>query len=149
MRNTEIEGFEDAIDSNGIGEIVRSLIQNNPTLKIGMATATPFRGDRLSIFGGMEDRFVQFSIPYDEYFKSLRWLNSFNFDFVLSNDFTSDIQNIMRQSKKDIIYIPAPNSTCSKNWLDDKLKHAEAIISSYLYCNRFMVERDAKKMAPA
>ena len=64
MRNTEIEGFEDAINSNGIGEIVRSLIQNNPTLKIGMATATPFRGDRLSIFGGMEDRFVQFSIPY-------------------------------------------------------------------------------------
>ena len=35
----------------------------------------------------------------------------------------------MRQSKKDIIYIPAPNSTCSKNWLDHKLKHAEAIIS--------------------
>jgi hypothetical protein len=129
MRNSEIEGL-DEIDSNGIGELVRMLSQN-PTVQIGLATATPFRGDRLSIFGGMEDRFVQHVLPYDEYFKTLQYLKSFSFDFVLSADISVDVGKLALRARKDIVYIPSPQTKCAKDWFGCKKQQSEAIIAEY------------------
>lgn len=130
LKNTSVEGFENAVVSNGIGELV-TYAQNQPTIQIGLATASFFRGDRLSLLTElMEKKFFRYNLPYDRYLASMEHLQSFSFDFLLCGpDYTKAIEKIIKSRKgKDIIYIPAVNSRHSTG---NKYEESLSIIKKY------------------
>lgn len=130
LQNSNIEGFEDSVVSNNIGELV-AYAMDKPDIQLGLATASFFRGDRLSLLtDAMETKFTRFNLPYDEYLESMEHLQSFSFDFLLcGHDYTKAIENLAKvRTGKDIIYIPHPKS---KHSTGDKYEEVENIISKY------------------
>lgn len=130
LQNASIEGLEEAVLSNGIGELVL-YANNQKSIQIGLATATLSRGDRLDILTPkMRDKFVRFDLPYDKYLKSMKHLRSFSFDFLpCGKDYAKAIQKLAKSRKgKDIIYIPHPQS---KHSTGDKYQEVETIIEKY------------------
>lgn len=131
LKNAEVEGFEDAVISNGIGELVSYLFRYGKNVHIGLATASFFRGDRLGLLTPkMEEKFVRFDLPYDEYLETMQYLKSFSFDFILCGpDYHKAIDKILKQRKgKDIIYIPHP---ISRHSTGNKYDEVEKIITHY------------------
>ena len=72
-----------AADGTRLGNFVRSVLDRNyPTVKLHLATATFFRGDRKIILSKEFNRtFVQFDLPWDEHFASLG-IEKLDFDFL-------------------------------------------------------------------
>ena len=131
LKNALVEGLEDATISNGIGELVNYLTRYGKNVHLGLATASFFRGDRLSLLTPkMEEKFTRFNLPYDDYLESMKYLRSFNFDFLLSGpDFIKGIRTLLKtRIGKDIIYIPPPNSRCA---LGCKYETCDQIIEAY------------------
>lgn len=130
LKNVEVEGFEDTAVSNGIGEFATYLVRHAKGSHLGLATATLFRGDRLSLLTGkLMSKFERFDLPYDEYMASMQYLKSFRYDFVLcdSKDYTKAFDKILKTSGKDIVHIPSVNSKhstgCKYSEVQEILKH--------------------------
>jgi superfamily II DNA or RNA helicase len=118
--------------SNSIGTVISHLINNSSNnTEIGLTTATFFRGDQSSLLmPDQEELFKRFNLPYDKYLKSLKYLKSFSFDFILcGQDYTKAVEILIKNRKsKDIIYIPHPMSRHSSG---KKLKEVQDIIKLY------------------
>jgi superfamily II DNA or RNA helicase len=130
VKNTSVESMEGFLISNGIGELVKHLMAQ-PDVQLGLATASFFRGDRMSIVTEeMNAKFSRFDLPLDEYLEQLQHLKSFSFDFVLcGKDFTKPIELLAKQRKgKDIVYIPHP---MSKDSTKDKYREVRDIVGKY------------------
>jgi len=127
-----IGDLEDVIISNGIGELVSYLVQHGKNVDAGLSTATHFRGNRMSILSPkMEEKFVRFSLPYDEYLENMEHLKSFSFDFVLCGpDWKKALKDIIKNTDphKDIIYQPHPQSRYSTG---NKLQESQGCIDAY------------------
>jgi superfamily II DNA or RNA helicase len=132
VKNVVAEGFDDAVINNNIGELVTYLLDDSlANVQIGLTTASFFRGDRASLLtDDMEARFKRFNLPYDEYLKSMKYLKSFSFNFLLSgHSYVKGIEQVIRSRKgKDIIYIPHPMSQYSTG---NKYQEVDNIISIY------------------
>lgn len=132
IKNAEIEGIEGPPISNEIGEMVASLLHRaSDNIQIGLTTASFFRGDRYSLLTEkMESQFSRYNLPYDIYLKSMHYLESFTFDFLLCGyDYTKAIGMLAREQQgKDIVYIPHPRSRVS---LGNKSREVETIVSEY------------------
>lgn len=135
LKNAEVEGFEDAIVSNGIGEFATYLLRYGKNVHLGLATASFFRGDRLNLLTPtMRDKFTRFDLPHDEYMESMQYLKSFSFDFLLCGpDYLKAINKITKDKHKDIIYIPHP---ISRHSTGDKYAEVEQIIECYQKTNK-------------
>src|SRR5207302_4106071 len=125
------EDFPEISVSNGIGELVAFCLQDTNQIQIGLTTATFFRGDRSSLLTEiMETKFERFSLPYDEYLRSMEHLQSFSYDFLLCDqDYSKAIGNLISQNvTKDIVYIPHPKSRHSTGL---KYEEVRNIIEEY------------------
>jgi len=69
---------------NQLGKVIDALLGLECTcLKIILATAYFFRGDRLPIISDNHlSRFYRYHIPFDEYWKSLQHIKTYSYDFV-------------------------------------------------------------------
>lgn len=132
VKNIEIEDFEGAVISNGLGELVTYIINNSDkNNQLGLTTASFFRGDRGSLLtSDMESKFERFNLPYDEYLQSMNHLKSFSFDFYITGpDYCNAIEPLIRNRKgKDVIHIPHPTSRYSSG---NKLAEVNNIIAKY------------------
>lgn len=132
VKNNAIDGLEDAILNNGLGELTAYFLAiQERNVEIGLTTASFYRGDRCSLLTtDMEAKFKRFNLPYDEYLKSMVHLKSFNFDFLLCGpNYVKAIELIIKQHQgKDIIYIPHPVSRYSTG---DKHAEVNNIIATY------------------
>ncbi len=133
LMNSSFEGVNDKIDNNGIGKLVEHLLNKSEgNIQVGLTTASFFRGDRRGLLTEeMERKFVRYNLPYDKYLKSMKYLESFSFDFLIcGNDYIKGIELLVNQRKgKDIIYIPHPNSQHSTR---EKYREVERIINKYV-----------------
>src|SRR4030095_15245078 len=132
IKNIEVEGLDGAVINNGLGELVSYFLSNLlQNAQVGLATASFFRGDRATLLtDNMISKFKRFDLPYDEYFRTMEHLKSFNFDFVLSGyNYIKGIELIVRNRKgKYIIYIPHPVSQFSTG---NKHQEVSDIIAIY------------------
>jgi len=134
VKNVSMEDIEGEVISNGIGDLVRHCLEKtDATVQLGLTTASFFRGDRCSLLTSeMEMQFSdsRFDLPYDEYLKSMKYLKSFSFDFLLCGyEYTNAIGVLVRDRKgKDIIYVPHPKSRHSTG---DKYQEVKNIFLEY------------------
>ena len=130
VKNTATEG--NAVDSNSLGKLVtHALTSSACNAELGLTTASFFRGDRCSLLTpDMEAKFKRFNLPFDEYFKSMKHLKSFSYDFLLCGpDYFKALELILKQRRgKDIVYIPHPTSQHSTG---NKYKEVETIVDIY------------------
>lgn len=106
---------------NRIGGVIDELMRLVPSCRIGMATATYCRGDLQSILSPESyERFTRYLYPYDRFFASMEYLESFEYKFVNYHrrkgwyepaNLVGDIFN--ERHAKTIIYVPSVNSRCS------------------------------------
>ena len=131
IKNVPLEEFQNTVINNGIGEIVYYFLNNqNLNLQVGLTTAS-FFGDRYSLLTNeMENHFTRFNLPYDQYFKSMKHLKSFSFDFLTSGpDYINAVEKLIQEKKaKDVIYIPHPTSQFSSG---NKIQEVNNIIKLY------------------
>lgn len=132
IKNVAIENLDGAVSNNGIGELVAYLLDNhNENIQLGLTTASFFRGDKASLLTDrMEEKFKRFNLPYDEYLRSMKHLESFSFDFVLTgHNYVKGIEQIIKSRKgKDIIYIPHRTASHSTG---QKYQEVRNIIEAY------------------
>ena len=99
---------------NKLGALVKHALEHCDIIRVGLATATFFRGDRAPIVpDGAE--FARFDLAYDEYLQSCEFLRGLSYDFVISgSSFVDPLKNLFdRRIGKTIVYIPAVNSASS------------------------------------
>lgn len=122
----------DETSYNALGAFVSHLLSlKSRNIKLGLATASFFRGDHRSLLAsGMELLFTRFNLAYDEHLKNMTHLKSLRMDFVLCGfDYLAAIKSIIQSRKgKDIIYIPHPISNYSTG---NKQQEVKEIIESY------------------
>lgn len=132
---------EGIIIGNALGNLVRNLVyKQNDNVEVGLTTASFFRGDRSTLITpSMEESFVRFNLPYDDYLKSMIHLKSFSFDFLLCDyDYTQAIEIIAKErTGKDIIYIPHP---MSKHSTRNKFQEITDMICKYQNVHGGIVE---------
>ena len=95
---------------NQLGKVIDALLASNASgLKIILATAYFFRGDRLPIISDNHlSRFYRYHIPFDEYWKSLQHIKTYSYDFVTykATPF-QELETILKQGREPtIIYCP-------------------------------------------
>lgn len=116
VRNTKADAKKKLVFSNGIGGLVAHAVKSNGSIKVGLATATFFRGDCCTLLTDeMVPRFTRFSLAFDEHLGDMEYLRSFTYKFLLCGpDYTKAMVNVFRDYKgKFIIHIPSPNSNHS------------------------------------
>lgn len=132
LKNNTLAYAKENTTSNAIGELIaRLLTKADENIHIGLSTASFFRGDRYTLLTEkMEEKFERFNLPYDEYLKSMRYLESFSFDFlVCGHDYPKAIALLINERRgKDIIFIPHPTSRHS---MGDKYEEVKSIIGEY------------------
>lgn len=132
VKNIVNGDFEGSVINNGLGELVTYLLKDSiQNVQLGLTTASFFRGDRCSLLTeAMESKFKRFNLPYDEYLRSMKYLKSFSFDFLVCGpDYTNAIESLVKNRiGKDIIYVPHPTSQHSTG---NKYQEAESIIEKY------------------
>jgi len=132
VKNVAVEGFEDTVISNSIGQVAAYFLDNaDKNLQMGLTTASFFRGDRADLITDrMGEKFKRYNLPYDKYLASMKHLKSFSFDFLLTgHNYTNGIELLIKSRKgKDIIYIPHPISQYSTG---NKKKEVDTIINLY------------------
>jgi hypothetical protein len=96
--------------ANLVGHLVRSWLQQaEPTAKFLFSTAYFFRGDKLSIIPDkFYEQFVRYHLPFDEYWNQLKYLKTYNYDFVCYQDTVwTPVENLLsKSSEPTIIYCP-------------------------------------------
>lgn len=111
----EIEDEEDTEEdiaiTNGIGSLVQYSFDNPQfNIRLGLTTATFFRGDRTAIIPEKYfDLFKRYNLPYDKFLATCKHLKSFSYDFLLYNEkYTEALNEVFKDSVgKSIVYIPA------------------------------------------
>lgn len=132
VKNSEIKLDDIAIyEANKLGQLVQYIVKNRKlNSSIKLSTATFFRGDTRSIVSkSIEDKFIKFQVPYDEYLAVLDHLESFSYDVVLYNgSYLDAIRKLKKQYGKHIVvYIPNVNSP---HIVCDKYTDSKAIINT-------------------
>jgi hypothetical protein len=96
--------------ANQLGEVVSFILRSgDPTVRILLATAFFFRGDRLSILPEEHfSRFCRLSIPFDRYWNSLKHLETYQYDFVAyKGSIWPELERLLAHSQEPtIIYCP-------------------------------------------
>ena len=126
---TEEEEDEVSDLTNKLGNVVNYIVSNpDKNLKVGLVTATLFRGDGGGIIPTDAD-FHTYSLPYDKHFEeNCRYLKNFKYDFYLTgNDWETGINDCIQKNDKTILYVPHPMSKYSYS---EKMVHVRNIISS-------------------
>jgi len=127
IKHGEIIGL-DVEMSNGIGSVAaHALVNPDLNIKIGLATATFFRGDMNSIVPlKYLPEFKKFLLPYDKYLATCKYIKGFKFDFLLyQENYEETIRELFSEDiGKTIVYIPYVNSRYS---LGSKNYDVEAI----------------------
>lgn len=130
--NATIENIAEDVSSNKIGELVKYLLnQTEKQNQLGLTTATYYRGDRRTLLTqSMQIKFSRFNLPLDKHLKSMEYLKSFSFDFLLcGSDYSKAIGSLARERQgKDIIYIPHPTSRHSSG---NKRQEVQNIVIEY------------------
>ena len=125
LKNIEAKNL--GICNNGLGALVSYILNaQNSNVQLGLTTASFFRGDRCSLLtSSMESKFERFNLPYDQYFKTMKYLKSFSIDFLLCGpQYHKAIELLIKQRKaKDIIYIPHPVSGYSTGNKQQEVVH--------------------------
>lgn len=121
IMNAQIEGRKATI-SNSIGALVKYCLKYNN--HVGMATATFMRGDMRHILSDdMSKLFTRFDIPYDVYFKTMRPVESFEFNVVCGGKLEA-LRLILKETKPTIIYLAKRGSYDGR---EDKYKEVKQI----------------------
>ena len=96
--------------TNQLGAVLKFILASGElTVRVLLATAFFFRGDRLPILGEEDaSRFRQHSVAFDEYWNSLKYLSSYRYDFVmLTGSVWSELDTLLANSQEPtIIYCP-------------------------------------------
>ena len=98
-------------DATRLGRIVQEVLNSDEeTIKVHLATATFFRGDRRTILSErFKKDFVHYYLPWDEHFETLG-IEEFRFDFLnYDEDPISHVLETVKQEPKErhLIIIPA------------------------------------------
>jgi hypothetical protein len=122
------DNTENDICQNELGKLIKIIYDRKGTI-LTLPTATFFRGDRLSILTPkMKAKFERFNLAFDEYLKTLKYLESFSFNFMFYN--LNPIENITNlfntRVGKTIIYLAHTGSRCSSG---DKYQEVQDIIN--------------------
>jgi hypothetical protein len=96
--------------ANRLGSILTFVVESgDPSARVLLSTAFFFRGDRLPI---LDDRLIRkfhrHSIAFDEYWRSLTYLESYRYDFVVfSGSVWEELEKLLAHSQEPtIIYVP-------------------------------------------
>ena len=100
--------------ANQLGHIVNHLVSSNPKgFRAWLATATFFRGDKLSILKEeVRNKFAVRHLPMDRHWEeNVRYLESYTYDFVVyKHKPWKEIEALLSQNKnKTVIFCPAQN----------------------------------------
>jgi len=116
---------------NEAGKLIDFLLDHGE--RVGLATATFFRGDRTGLLSPEQARqFTRFDFPYDEYLSGMKYLKGFDLDFVPCGlDFVPAIESIAKDEiRKDIVFVP-PTQTLSPKHRMGKRECVRRIVESY------------------
>jgi len=115
----------DAALGNQMGALVSHGLANPEHIRIGLATATFFRGDAVSIVSDLS-QFKRFDLGYDEYLATCSYLRSFSYDFIVEPNFVEPLRRLFHERLgKTIVYIPPVNSRFS---VGNKKADVDAVI---------------------
>ncbi|WP_166831554.1 DEAD/DEAH box helicase family protein [Thalassoroseus pseudoceratinae] len=90
-------------------QIIRLLDAKTGGLKMWLATAFFFRGDHLPIISEAHlAEFIRVHVPFDEYWRILKYIKSYSYDFVTyKGTVFKELQHLLQQSNTPtIIYCP-------------------------------------------
>jgi hypothetical protein len=91
---------------NQLGQFVKYALANPDDIRLGLATATFFRGDASAIISD-QTAFDRFDLPYDEFLATCKHLRSFAYDFIIEPNFTTGLERLFKERiGKTIVYIP-------------------------------------------
>jgi len=96
---------------NQLGHAVDYILAaHDPTTRMYFATAYFFRGDRLQILHDNQLlRFYKHTVPFDEYWKSLRHLRSYKYDFVaFKGSVWKEVEALFAQSQEPTLCFCPP-----------------------------------------
>lgn len=98
-------------ERNVLGNEVARLLTLDPKgFKLWLATAFFFRGDHLPIISDSQlAEFTKVHIPFDEYWKTLKYIRSYSYDFVaFKGTLFKELEHVLRKdtSAPTIIYCP-------------------------------------------
>jgi hypothetical protein len=105
------EGGEDEIDAvtmNLMGKFVSFVLDHSNIANLWMSTATFGRGDSLDIIAKRHMDLIVFKdICFEDYWKSLRWLKTFQNVYVIyeNTPFTA-FTELLKKGKKTLVYCP-------------------------------------------
>jgi superfamily II DNA or RNA helicase len=124
-------GGDDAFDvevENRMGALVKHALQNPELIRLGLTTATFFRGDKAPIIPD-PSRFTRFEFAYDKYLASCKYLRSFSYSFVIhSSSFVNPLTRLFDQRiGKTLVYIPSVNSYGS---VGSKVEDVNAVLKA-------------------
>jgi superfamily II DNA or RNA helicase len=96
---------------NKLGSLVKYALGHSHSLRLGLTTATFFRGDQASIVPDLSC-FDRFELAYDEYLATCQYLRSFSYNFVFhAASFIEPLAALFEQRVgKTLVYIPSVNS---------------------------------------
>ena len=110
-------------ERNGVGEMVHMLVRGDESVRIGLATATPCRGDRRDIVHPDDaDEFVVYDGPFDRHFEeNMPSVESVEFDYVPYSPTAGWAGELVewirrrgpKESRRSLIYVPHPGSILS------------------------------------
>ena len=96
--------------SNKIGSLVCKILErNHKSTSLWLVSATLFRGDRGNIIPpSMINMFTEHFLPFDQHWKeNIKYIETFEYNFVIYDDIFKDIQTIIKENKKKtIIFCP-------------------------------------------
>jgi superfamily II DNA or RNA helicase len=112
---------------NSLGRIMRSALEElDLNFSLGLATATFYRGDRVSVVPACHlSGFVRFSLSYEDYIRDLGLTLTNDWIVYENNNWTEAITKRMADAKKTIVYIPPVGSSFS---LGSKTRDVEAVL---------------------
>jgi hypothetical protein len=97
-------------ESNQLGAAVSSILDaGDPTVRVFLATAFFFRGDKLPVLGDKYvSRFCRHSVPFDEYWNGLQHLETYRYEFIAyTATVWAEVENLLAHSKEPtLIYCP-------------------------------------------
>lgn len=131
VRNTKVEAGKKVVFSNGIGGLIAHAVKSKGSIKVGLATATFFRGDRCTLLTSeMEPLFTRFNLAFDEHLGDMEHLRSFTYKFMLCGPaYHEDMPKLFRSHRgKYIVHIPSPNSNHSTG---DKYAEVEDVVAAF------------------
>ena len=96
---------------NQLGAAIDDLMnRDDPTIRLLLATAYFFRGDRLPILHENHlERFVRHHVPFDEYWNTLRYIRNYSYDFVAyKGTIWRDLEALLERSQEPTIFFCPP-----------------------------------------